>query len=128
MFCLPQTPPTPRQLIYFPFLILLFIYNFPPQFFIPSFTILLFSLLILEFLPSPQFYYFPSSSSSTSSSFLLFSIHHHHHHISIVFPPPPPIKAYYDLFAKVRAGAKKKELGWKHLLRRLGLGAMLKFG
>ena len=29
---LTQHPPTPLQLIYFPFLILLFIFNFPPQF------------------------------------------------------------------------------------------------
>ena len=45
MFYLPHTPPTPPQLLYFPFLILLFIFNFP-QFF--------YSLL-------HYLYYFPSS-------------------------------------------------------------------
>ena len=61
MCYLPYTPPTSPQLIYFPFLILLFI-------FIPSFTISLFSLLILEFPPSPQFYHFPYSSSTSSKT------------------------------------------------------------
>ena len=55
-----------------PFLILPFIFHSPPQFFIPSFTILLFSLFLLHiaivFPPSPHFYCFPSSFSSSSSS------------------------------------------------------------
>ena len=71
MFYLPHTSPTSPQLIYFPFLILLFIFNFLPQFFIPSFTILLFPSSFLKshllhnfiiFPPCPpHFYCFPSS-------------------------------------------------------------------
>ena len=63
MFYLPHTPPTPPQLLYFPFLILLFIFNFP-QFFIPSFTI------CIIFPPQS---WFPSSST-----ILLFSLLHLH--------------------------------------------------
>ena len=63
MFYLPHTPPTPLQLLYFPFLILLFIFNFP-QFFIPSFTI------CIIFPPQS---WFPSSST-----ILLFSLLHLH--------------------------------------------------
>ena len=47
MFYLPHTPLTPPQLIYFPFLIL-FIFNFPPQFFSILQNFIL-SLPILEF-------------------------------------------------------------------------------
>ena len=76
---------------------LLHSFNIFPHIFIPSTTILIFSLLnvinpsstiLFIFPPPPHFYCFPSSSS-----FLLFSLHHHHHHqrhISIVFSPPPP--------------------------------------
>ena len=90
MFYLPHTPPTPPQLIYFPFLISLFIFNFPPQFFYS---------LLHNFIIFPPHSWIPSFSTilsfyhfSSSSAFLLFSLHHHHHHhhISIVFPPLPP--------------------------------------
>ena len=96
MFYLPHTPPTPPQLIYFPFLILLFIFNFTPQFFYS---------LLHNFIIFPPHSWIPSFSTilsffhfSSSSTFLLFSLHHHHHHhhhISIVFPPPPPPPHFY---------------------------------
>ena len=76
-------PSYSSQLIYFPFLILLFVFNFDPHCWIPSFsTILSFSLLLLHILlllhffivfpPPPYYFCFPSSSSS--SSFPLFSL------------------------------------------------------
>ena len=69
---------TPLLFIFFTFLLLHNFIVFVPQFFIPSSKIsqfVLFSLLNLNFPPSPQFYYFPSSSSP-SSSLLLFSLLH----------------------------------------------------
>ena len=103
---------------FYPVFLLNFFYSrlhnfiiFAPRSWIPSTTILIFSLNFIIFPPQyysllhnfiifpspppPHFYCFPSSSSSSSSSpsFLLFSLHHQHHHrhhISITFPPPPP--------------------------------------
>ena len=66
---LTQHPPTPLQLIYFPFLILLFIFSFPPQF----------SSLLHNFIIFPPHSSIPSFSTILSFSLLLL-------HISIVFP------------------------------------------
>ena len=103
MFYLPHTPSTSPQLIYFPFLILLFIFNLYPWPYIyrtstphrpyidPTLT------LPLTFFPPPppppRFLLFPSSTTTTT--FLLFSFHHRHHHISIVFPPLPAPPHFY---------------------------------
>ena len=110
MFYLPHTPPTPLQLIYFPFLILLFIFNFHPRPHLPyidptstlhgphtdptlnffSNTFLLFSSTTtttffycfpLPLPPPPHFYCFPSTTT-TATKFLLLSLHHHHHNRS----------------------------------------------
>ena len=93
---------TPLLFIFFTFLLLHNFIVFVPQFFIPSSKIsqfVLFSLLNLNFPPSPQFYYFPSSSSpSSSASLLLFSLLHL---ILIVFPFPP----HFDCFDRVDVGS-----------------------
>ena len=79
-----------------------FLARFPPQFFIPSTTILIFSLNFIifppqcyysllhnfiSFPPPPHFYF------SSSSSFLLFFLLPLF--ISIIFPPPPPHFYYF---------------------------------
>ena len=107
MFYLPHTPSTSPQLIYFPFLILLFIFNLYPWPYIYRTSTLhgphtdptlnfFFHLHRHHHVfycfprppPPPHFYCFPSTTSTTT--FLLFSFHHRHHHTSIVCPPPPP--------------------------------------
>ena len=101
MFYLPHTPPTPPQLIYFPFLILLFIFDIYPRPHRPVHrpymdpTLTLPSTFVFPpphfccfpLPPPPHFYCFPSTTSTTAPTFLLLSFHHHHHqhHISIVF-------------------------------------------
>ena len=91
MFYLPHTPSTSPQLIYFPFLILLFIFNLYPWPYIyrtstphrpymdPTLT-----------LPLTFF-----STSTATTTFFIVSLFHHHHHISIVFFPPPPPPHFY---------------------------------
>ena len=79
---------------------LLHSFNIFPHIFIPSTTILIFSLLnvinpsstiLFIFPPPPHFFCFLSTTTTTTNAtFLLFSLHHHHRHISFVFPPPPP--------------------------------------
>ena len=107
MFYLPHTPLILPQLIYFPFLILLFIFNFHPRPHLPYIdptwtpywpfpTFFLHHHISIVFPPPPppplpHFYCFPSTTTAT---FLLFSLHYHHRHISTVFPPPPPPHFY----------------------------------
>ena len=110
MFYLPHTPPTPPQLIYFPFLILLFIFNFHPRphlpyidptstlhgphtdptlnFFFPTHFYCfppppppIFFCFPVPLPPPLHFYYFPSTTT-TATTFLLFSLHHQHHNRS----------------------------------------------
>ena len=97
---LSHTPPTPPQLIYFPFLILLFLFTFLLSFFIPSFTnfiifassflnsLLLHNFIILSFFllpphfycfppprpPPPHFHCFSSTTTTTTTTFLLFEL------------------------------------------------------
>ena len=95
IFYLPHTPPTPPQLIYFPFLILLLflirIHDHSYRTSSPHRPYMDPTLTLPP--PPPHFYCFPSTTT-----FLLLSFHHHHHHqhhISIVFPPPPPPPHFY---------------------------------
>ena len=104
MFYFPHTPSTSPQLIYFPFLILLFIFNLYPWPYIyrtstphrpymdPTLTLPL-TFFFPPPPPPPRFLLFPSSTTTTT--FLLFSFHHRHHHISIVFPPLPAPPHFY---------------------------------
>ena len=91
MFYLPHTPPTPPQLNYFLFLILLFIFNFHPRPHLPYIdpTSTLHGPLHL---PYPQLF-FPHH-------ILLFSIVllHHHHHVFYCFPLPPPPPPHFNCF------------------------------
>ena len=93
-----------------------------PQFFIPSFTILIFSLTFIILPPPPHFIiyiFYPRPhrphidptlrikivklytttfllfpSSTTANTFLLFFLHHHYHHISVVSLWPPSSHCY----------------------------------
>ena len=78
IFYLPHTPPTPPQLISFPFLILLFIFDIHPR---PH-------LLYIE--PTSTLHGPHTDPTPTTTTFLLFSLHHHHHISTAFFPPPPP--------------------------------------
>ena len=94
IFYLPHTPPTPPQLIYFPFLILLlFLIRIHDHIYRTSSPHRPYMDPTLTLPPPPpHFYCFPSTTT-----FLLLYFHHHHHHhhhISIVFPPPPPPHFY----------------------------------
>ena len=116
MFYFPHTSSTSPQLIYFPFLILLFIFNLYPWPYIyrtstphrpymdPTLTLPLTFFCHLHHHhhffycfplppPPPHFYCFLSTTATTI--FLLFSLHYQHHHNSIVFFPPPPPPHFY---------------------------------
>ena len=116
MFYFPHTPSTSPQLIYFPFLILLFIFNLYPWPYIdrtstphrpymdPTLTLLLTFFCHLHHHhhvfycfplppPPPHFYCFLSTTATTT--LLLFFLHYQHHHNSIVFFPPPPPPHFY---------------------------------
>ena len=89
MFYLPHTPLILPQLIYFPFLILLFTFNFHPRPHLPYIDPTL--TLSPPFFSTITFLLF----STTTTTFLLLSLHHHHRHNSIVFPPTPPPPHFY---------------------------------
>ena len=103
MFYLPHTPSTSPQLIYFPFLILLFIFNLYPWPYIyrtwtphrpymdPTLTL----PLTVFSTSTATTTFFIISLSTTTTTFLLFSFHHRHHHIFIVFPPLPAPPHFY---------------------------------
>ena len=102
IFYLPHTPPTPPQLIYFLFLILLFIFNFHPrpplpyidptstlhgplhlpypQLFFPHHISIVFYCFAPP--PPPRFLLFPSSTTTTTT-FQLFSFHNYWTRLSV---------------------------------------------
>ena len=104
MFYLPHTPLILPQLIYFPFLILLFIFNFHPRPHLPYIdptstlhgphtdptpTFFFPPLHFYCFPPPSHFFCFPSTTTiTTATTFLLFSLHHHHHHNCGAFCQP----------------------------------------
>ena len=105
MFYFPHTPSTSPQLIYFPFLILLFIFNlYPWPYIYPTSTPHRPYMDPTLTLPLTFF-----STSTTTTTFFIVSLFHHHH-ISTVFPPPPPTPPHFYCFLSTTKSLYKEEV------------------